>query len=173
MRSGDVALRVPGTGPTPRDGVEARIFDNRSAENVRVMQTVQVLEGRSAYVQTGQSVPQRERIVTRSVVGGRVVEQVVEGTDYRNLDTGFYVTPRLSGDRVTLDISTQRERARPQTGRGRRAARGCDGVGTPRRMARGRRDLRGAQQRARRRARTLRRDRSENRSVLLKVDELR
>src|SRR5687768_17345881 len=89
VRGGEVGLSVPGTGPVPRDGVEARIFDNRSTENVRVMQTVQVLEGRSAYVQTGQSVPQRERVVTRSVVGGRVVEQVVEGTDYRNLDTGF------------------------------------------------------------------------------------
>src|SRR5688572_4177997 len=38
VRSGDVRLSVPGTGPTPRSGVEARVFDNRSAENVRVMQ---------------------------------------------------------------------------------------------------------------------------------------
>ena len=109
MRSGDAAVTIPGTGPAPRDGVAARIYDSRTAENVRVMQTVHVLEGRSAYVQTGQSVPLSDRVVTRSVVGGRVVEQYQDSAYYRNLDTGFYVTPRLSGDTVTLDISTQRD----------------------------------------------------------------
>jgi hypothetical protein len=109
VREGDARLIVPGTGATPRDRVEARIYDSRSMENLRVLQTVQVLEGRSAYVQTGQSVPLPDRRVTRSVVGGRVVEHVVEGTEYRNVDTGFYVMPRVSGERVTLDISSQRE----------------------------------------------------------------
>ena len=60
-------------------------------------------------MQTGQSVPLLDRRVTRSVVGGRVVEHAVEGTEYRNADTGFYVMPRVSGERVTLDISSQRE----------------------------------------------------------------
>lgn len=105
----ELRLSVPGSGPSSREGIEARVFDRRSTENVRVLQTVQVLEGRSAYVSTGQSLPQRGRTVTRSVVGGRVVEQVVEGVDYRSADTGFYVTPRVSGDRVTLEVSAQRE----------------------------------------------------------------
>jgi hypothetical protein len=109
VREGDVRLSVPGTGPTPRDGVQARVYDSRSVENLRVLQTVQVLEGRSAYVQTGKSIPLPERGVTRSVIGGRIGEQVVEGVEYRNVDTGFYVMPRISGDRVTLDISSQRE----------------------------------------------------------------
>lgn len=109
VESGDARITVPGTGRSLRDGVEARIHENRSTDNVRGTQTVQVLEGRSAYVQTGQSVPQRGRVVTRSIVGGRVVEQVVDGVGHRSLDTGFYVTPRVSGDRVTLDITTQRE----------------------------------------------------------------
>jgi hypothetical protein len=113
VREGDARLNVPGTGPTPRDGVQARVYSNRSMENLRVLQTVQVLEGRSAYVQAGQSVPLPERRVTRSVIGGRVVEQVVEGAEYRNVDTGFYVSPRVSGDRVTLDISSQREALTP------------------------------------------------------------
>jgi len=38
-------------------------------------------------------------------VGGRVVES----TEYRDVDTGFYVLPRVSGERVTLDIASQRE----------------------------------------------------------------
>jgi hypothetical protein len=70
---------------------------------------VQALEGRTAVVQVGQSVPVRERQVTRSIVGGRVVEHVVDGVDYRNASTGFLVTPRLAGDRVTLEIAPQRE----------------------------------------------------------------
>ena len=97
------------TGPGRRDGVQARIYDTRTLDNVSVVQTVQALEGRTAVVQVGQSVPVRERQVTRSIVGGRVVEHVVDGVDYRNASTGFLVTPRLSGDRVTLEIAPQRE----------------------------------------------------------------
>jgi hypothetical protein len=115
VRDGDARLTLPGSGPTPRDSVQARVYDSRSMENLRVLQTVQVLEGRSAHVQVGQSVPLPElQVITRSVVGGRVVggrvvERVVEGTEYRNVDTGFYVLPRVSGERVTLDIASQRE----------------------------------------------------------------
>lgn len=105
----DLRLSLPGTGVSPRDGVQARVFDNRSTDNLRVMQSVQVLDGRSAYVQTGESAPVPERRVTRSVVGGKVVEQIVDSTDYRSAGTGFYVTPRVAGERVTLEVSTQRD----------------------------------------------------------------
>jgi hypothetical protein len=76
------------------------------------------MEGREAFVRVGQSMPARERQVQRSVVGGRVVEQVVETTQYRDAATGFYVLPRVSGDRVTLDISPQRETLAKQPHRG-------------------------------------------------------
>jgi type II secretory pathway component GspD/PulD (secretin) len=66
------------------------------------------MEGREAFVRVGQSVPVRERQVQRTVVGGRVVERAVESSQYRDLASGFYVLARLSGDRVTLDISQQR-----------------------------------------------------------------
>ena len=102
-------LSIPGTGVAPRDSVQARVFDNRSTENLRVLQSVQTLDGRSAYVQTGQSAPMPERRIVRSVVNGRVVEQVIDTTDYRSTETGFYVTPRVSGERVTLEISSRRE----------------------------------------------------------------
>ena len=73
------------------------------------MQSVRVMEGQEAFLRTGQSVPVRERQVQRSVVGGRVVEQVVESTQYRDATSGVYVLPRVSGDRVTLEISAQRQ----------------------------------------------------------------
>jgi hypothetical protein len=61
-------------------------------------------------------VPVRERQVRRKVVGGQVVEQTVEGTQYRDVATGFYVLPRVTGDRVTLDVSPQRESMSRQVG---------------------------------------------------------
>jgi type II secretory pathway component GspD/PulD (secretin) len=102
-RGGNVVLR------DGDDKVRANVLESDSKASDRSTQTVRVLEGREAYVQVGQSVPVRERQVRRTVVGGQVVEQVVEGTQYRDASTGFYVLPRLAGDRVTLDVSPQRE----------------------------------------------------------------
>jgi hypothetical protein len=102
-RGGNVVLREGD------DRVRANVQESESTASDRNIQTVRVLEGREAYVSVGQSVPVRERQVRRSVVGGQVVEQVVEGTQYRDVATGFYVVPRITGDRVTLDVSPQRE----------------------------------------------------------------
>ena len=89
--------------------VQARVLNSNSAATDRNTQTLRVMEGREAFIGVGQSVPLRGRQVTRTVVGGRVVEQVVDTTQYRDVTTGFYVRARLSGDRVMLDISPQRE----------------------------------------------------------------
>jgi hypothetical protein len=89
--------------------VRAHVLDSASTLSDRNTQTLRVSEGREAFIQVGQSVPVRGRQVTRSVVGGQVVEQVVDSTEYRDVTTGFYVRPRLAGDRVMLDISPQRE----------------------------------------------------------------
>lgn len=175
LRTDDqLRLSIPGTGVAPRDGIQARVFDNRSTENLRVLQSVQVVDGRSAYVQAGQSAPVPERRVTRSVVNGRVVEQVVDTTDYRTAETGFYVTPRVSGDRVTLEISSQREALvarQPGTVNVQRAVTTVSGrLGEWLEVA------------ATSQERSVERDvlfggstsaRTESRSVLLKVDELR
>ena len=102
-RGGSVVLREGD------DSVRLQVLEGSGSQSDRNTQSVRVMEGREAFVRVGQSVPVRERQVQRSVVGGRVVEQVVETTQYRDAATGFYVLPRVSGDRVTLDISTQRE----------------------------------------------------------------
>jgi type II secretory pathway component GspD/PulD (secretin) len=49
------------------------------------------------------SVPQRQ------VVQSPWHTQVIESTQYRDVNSGFYVRPRLNGDRVTLEISTQND----------------------------------------------------------------
>ena len=102
-RGGSVVLREGD------DSVRLHVIEGSGSQGDRNTQSVRVMEGREAFVRVGESVPVRERQVQRSVVGGRVVEQVVETTQYRDAATGFYVLPRISGDRVTLDISTQRE----------------------------------------------------------------
>lgn len=104
-------LTAPRSGPGGRepDGVSARVYDTRNVDGMNVLQTLQVLEGRSAFIQTGSSQPASERRVVRSVVNGRIVDQVVDSVDYRQADTGFHVIARVASDRVILEISPQRE----------------------------------------------------------------
>jgi type II secretory pathway component GspD/PulD (secretin) len=95
-----------------RDGdnrARVHIIEGRSNENSSNTQSLRVMEGREAFVRVGQSIPVRGREIRRTVVNGQVVEQVVDSAQYRDVSTGFYVLPRVSGDRVTLDISPQRE----------------------------------------------------------------
>ncbi len=89
--------------------IRAHVLESGSAGTDRNTQTLRVMEGREAFIRAGQSVPVRGRQVTRTVVGGQVVEQVVDTTQYRDVTTGFYVRARVSGDRVVLDVSPQRE----------------------------------------------------------------
>jgi len=89
--------------------VSGHVLDSTSNLSDRNTQALRVLEGREAFISVGQSVPVRGRQVTRTVVNGQVVEQVVDTTQYRDVATGFYVRPRVAGDSVILDISPQRE----------------------------------------------------------------
>lgn len=120
----NVRVTVPGSGSrhergVPRGGsitiqegddrLRGRVIDSRSVESDHNAQTVQVLEGNSAYIYVGQSVPVPGREVRRTVVGGQIVDQVVDTVEYRDVKSGFYVRPRLSGDTVTVEINPQRE----------------------------------------------------------------
>ena len=95
------------------DSIEGRALSSRSAQDSSVTQTVRVLEGNSAFIRTGHSVPVTSTRSNRTPGG----TQITQSTDFANADTGFYVIPRVSGDRVTLEISTARDRVRsPDTG---------------------------------------------------------
>lgn len=95
-----------------RQGVAARIYESRGATGDRITQQLQVLEGNPAYIHVGQSIPVAARTLTRTVNGLVATDSV----DYRDLATGFEVVPRVSGERVFLDISSRRET--PVGGRG-------------------------------------------------------
>lgn len=93
--------------------VEGNLANSRSARNDQVTQTMQTLEGNPAFIRTGQSVV---------VPGAQVIDtptgrQIIQGGQTVQANTGFYVTPRLSGDRVSLEVATSLQRLRnPATG---------------------------------------------------------
>ena len=104
--NGSVTVGDAGRGDS---GLRARIDNTRSLNDDRNTQSVQVLEGNSAFINFGQSVAVPQQQVTRTIVGGTVVDRVSSGVEYRDVKSGFYVLPRLSGDMVTLDINPQRD----------------------------------------------------------------
>jgi hypothetical protein len=91
------------------DRLRGRVVDSQRSGSSSTSQSIQVLEGSSAFIRVGESRPVRSRQVVRTVVNGQIVDRVVEGTEYRNADTGFSVVPRVQGTMVTLDIDPQRE----------------------------------------------------------------
>ena len=91
------------------DVLRSRIDNTRTLNADSDTQTLQVTEGNSAFIRTGQSVPVPQRQVARTVVNGQVVERVSDAVEYRDVLTGFYVVPRLAGDRVALEINPQRD----------------------------------------------------------------
>jgi type II secretory pathway component GspD/PulD (secretin) len=95
-------VTVPGTGSQQGgtvvirkgdDRVRARASQSQSAGTERNVQTLQVVEGGEAVIHVGQSVP----------------TQGSQSTGYRDVGSGFRVRPRVNGDRVTLEISAQRD----------------------------------------------------------------
>ena len=64
---------------------------------------VTTLEGRPAYIFTGQATP----YVSQSYYAGPFGTYGQTNTDLVQTDRGFYVTPRVNGGRVNLEISTR------------------------------------------------------------------
>lgn len=116
--SDNTRITIPGSGSREggnvvfRDGddrLRGRVVDSQRSSSSSTQQSIQVLEGSSAFIRVGESRPVRSRQVVRTVVNGQIVDRVVEGTDYRDASTGFSVVPRIQGNIVTLDIDPQRE----------------------------------------------------------------
>lgn len=111
-------ITIPGSGSRSggnvvlREGddrLRARVVDTQRSGSSGSTQSIQVLEGRSAFIRIGESRPVRSRQVERIIVNGQVVDRVVKSAEYRNADTGFSVLPRLQGNIVTLDIDPRNE----------------------------------------------------------------
>lgn len=101
--------RVADTGGVSVAQGRVNIISTRSLEDDKKTQQLQVLEGSRAFVKSGQSVPVAQRQLVQTPWGA----QVVETTQYKDVASGFYVLPRLNGDNVTVEISTQNDAVAP------------------------------------------------------------
>ncbi len=123
-RSGDVTARLPDAGQR-RKGASVTIGGEQGKLRYRQLSTrsrndrhnvhfVQALEGRPAWIQTGSELP----LAVQSVILGYGSVVVNEGVRYKTVSSGFYVLPRISGDRVILEIQPRLESLDPHhTGR--------------------------------------------------------
>ncbi len=85
--------------------VSGKITSTRSRLRDNPVHRLRISEGSAGYIETGKSIPYFSGQVYRGS-GRQIVESSVE---YKDVTSGFYVRPRLSGDRVILDISPHRD----------------------------------------------------------------
>jgi type II secretory pathway component GspD/PulD (secretin) len=101
-----ISVRQDAAGQGARNEANgARVLSSSGASRDSTGQQVRTQEGVAAYVAAGTSDPLVARSVTSA--GGRTTVQ--ESIVQRDINSGFYVTPRINGDTVFLDISTQRD----------------------------------------------------------------
>lgn len=87
---------VSGSTEQPR----VRIYGTNKREKEAVSQQLRVIEGEWATIQAGESIP-LARQTTNHTPQGTTVQQSVE---YKDVQSGFEVRPRLRGDMVTLEV---------------------------------------------------------------------
>lgn len=106
--------RVDGSASAGNVQIEAGRGERNGRDNLRIIrrdtdsrgggvQQVQASEGWPALIQVGQSVP-----LTSTSIGP--YGQVQQQTQYRNVTRGFYVTARVVGDQVQVDVSSNNDR---------------------------------------------------------------
>lgn len=102
-------IRLPDTPDQRNTQIEigtVRIGAGETSTQVRQggEQFVDTIDGGRASVFLGQSIPMRFRQVFIEPSGARVVR----GTTWRDVGAGLVATPRVSGQRVTVDLSPER-----------------------------------------------------------------
>lgn len=111
---GDVQARVgrPGSDPgasitfgDDNSHIQYRNFNTRGSHDNDNTHFVQALEGTHAFINAGTSVP----LPYHSSVVTPFGASLHESTEYRDVGSGFYVVPRVNGDRVNLEISPYAE----------------------------------------------------------------
>jgi type II secretory pathway component GspD/PulD (secretin) len=104
--TGDVQVGVNAPAPS-QDGAQVTVRHGTADDSMRDVASVRALEGHESWIALGQSRPFTTTTVTRPGLYPPVVSQ---STEYRDVQSGFYATPRLNGDRVTLEISPRQQR---------------------------------------------------------------
>jgi hypothetical protein len=107
LQTGDASVSV-NERPHPSSGVTVQATSTDSHTTRGGISSVQVMEGNSAFIATGAEMPVVTAIA--GVAGRR--SWVAGATEYRNLSSGFVVTPRVNGGQVTLAIEQRSENVR-------------------------------------------------------------
>jgi hypothetical protein len=102
IKAGNSQIGINSRG-YPVDSSQAQVFlhDRRSTAANSSQQFVQAMEGQPAYISSGLSVP----VQTTERYYNGVVPYQRNITQYQDVTSGFYVVPRVNGDKVTLEIS--------------------------------------------------------------------
>ena len=95
-----IGINSPGY-PVDSSRAQVQLHDRSSTTTQSSQQFVQAMEGQSAFISSGLSVPLQ---TTERYYGGAVPYQR-STTQYHDVTRGFYVIPRVSGETVTLEIS--------------------------------------------------------------------
>jgi hypothetical protein len=90
----------------PGHGTGIRAGAGQQLESRDLLQQVRVLDGGQAFISVGTERP----VGYRDVDLERGVPRVRQGTGYVSAETGFYVRPSVSGDRVTVLLSSRSAR---------------------------------------------------------------
>ena len=84
----------------------ASINQQKIQSQYNISQQVRVLSGNSAFIQTGKTMPVPQQQI---IINGRKTI-VSRSVHYQDVSTGFYVTPRVVGNQVSLEISAHRQK---------------------------------------------------------------
>jgi type II secretory pathway component GspD/PulD (secretin) len=98
--------QVAGTVSNRGANVSVQATESNARDRSGGIASVQVIEGNSALISSGSDVP----IVTSVIAGAGRRPFAGATTSYRNVSSGFLVTPRVNGSQVVLDIEQQDER---------------------------------------------------------------
>ncbi len=106
----------PGSRTQPERGANVHYSTRNASADAQTLSTrgrlsdspihqLRILEGNEGYIETGESFPYPSGCCWRSGHRGKGDY----GIEYKDINTGFYVLPRVQGEQVTLDISPYKE----------------------------------------------------------------
>jgi type II secretory pathway component GspD/PulD (secretin) len=105
--SGDVEVGVNRPPQPGTSGATVIAGAGSTQDTVRNVSTVRALEGFEVFIAVGESRPYTTTTVTPGPWGTVTTSR---STGFRDASSGFYAIPRLSGERVTLEISPRQQR---------------------------------------------------------------
>lgn len=83
----------------------AHTFSTRGRLSDNPIHQLRISEGSEGYIETGESIPYLSGGYWR---GGRH-DAIGGGVDYKEINTGFYVLPRVHSEQITMDVSPYKQ----------------------------------------------------------------